>query len=303
MLSKGSTNYGHVDIKVEGFDATVGFRINRSRGKNLLTGYWRFPDGEWQKVNEHPIYGTGAKGKIISMASDAIRPVCKGLLAERDYREQQVFVICGPSCGGKPTLKEVLTMRHRNRFCTVTTTTTRPVRKGEQDEVDYQFLSREEFETRLAAAEFLEHDEVNGELYGVERSQLGAAEGNGRSTVLVTTPKGIQPIREWCRENRKSLTTVFVTAPTELLIERLLLRFRQDSEAKVKAYAARLRRLLAEEVEWINEADFDIVVESDTLEARENAISRILGVCEIGVIRHQLKRNGLNKHEQARLLA
>lgn len=237
------------------------------------------------------------------MATDAIRPVCEALSAEREYRAKQVFVICGPSCGGKSTLKGVLTTRHQKHFRTATTTTTRPVRNGEQDDVDYRFVSREEFEARLAAAEFLEHDEVNGEWYGVERSQLGAAEGNGRSMVIVTTPKGIQAIREWCRDNGKSLTTVFVTAPTGLLIERLLLRFRQDSEAKVNLYAARLRRLLSEEVDWINQEDYDIIVESDTLEAQENAIRRILGVCEVGVIRHQLKHTGSKRHEQARMSA
>ena len=74
-----------------------------------------------------------------------------------------LVVISGPSGSGKTTI--VTRLEEDPRVHVVTTATTRPMRKGEQDGVDYWFLTRPEFERRRAAGEFVEWQEVFGNGY------------------------------------------------------------------------------------------------------------------------------------------
>jgi guanylate kinase len=75
------------------------------------------------------------------------------------------IVITGPSASGKTKLVERL-LKNIPDSSRLITTTTRAPRPGEEDGVDYYFISREEFERRLKEDEFFEHAEVYGNLYG-----------------------------------------------------------------------------------------------------------------------------------------
>ena len=75
----------------------------------------------------------------------------------------------GPSGAGKDTLVEGLKARHERLLYSVSATTRAP-RQGERDNVDYFFLTRAEFERRIAQDAFLEWREYNASLYGMPRS-------------------------------------------------------------------------------------------------------------------------------------
>ena len=75
----------------------------------------------------------------------------------------------GPSGAGKDTLVEGLKARHERLLYSVSATTRAP-RQGERDNVDYFFVTRAEFERRIAQDAFLEWREYNGSLYGMPRS-------------------------------------------------------------------------------------------------------------------------------------
>jgi guanylate kinase len=85
-----------------------------------------------------------------------------------------LFIVSGPSGAGKDTLVEGLRVRHERLLYSISATTRAP-RAGERDGADYFFLSREEFERRAAAGEFLETREYNGQLYGTPRSFIDQA--------------------------------------------------------------------------------------------------------------------------------
>src|SRR5437016_12791354 len=82
-----------------------------------------------------------------------------------------VFVITGPSGVGKGTLIRGLMERLDGLELSVSATTRAP-RPGERDGVDYHFLTREEFDRRVAAGEFVEHADYAGRSYGTLRSEL-----------------------------------------------------------------------------------------------------------------------------------
>lgn len=82
-----------------------------------------------------------------------------------------LILISSPSGGGKNSvIKELIARFDRAAQCV--TTTTRPMRPGEVNGVDYFFLSRDEFEKKMAADEFVETNDYAGNLYGTERAVL-----------------------------------------------------------------------------------------------------------------------------------
>ena len=83
----------------------------------------------------------------------------------------RVFVITGPSGVGKGTLIRGLMERLDGLELSVSATTRAP-RPGESDGVDYHFLTREEFDRRVAAGDFVEHADYAGRSYGTLRSEL-----------------------------------------------------------------------------------------------------------------------------------
>ena len=80
-------------------------------------------------------------------------------------------MITGPSGVGKGTLIRGLMERLDGLELSVSATTRGP-RPGERDGVDYHFLTREEFDRRVAAGEFVEHADYAGRSYGTLRSEL-----------------------------------------------------------------------------------------------------------------------------------
>src|ERR1700728_1056714 len=94
-----------------------------------------------------------------------------------------VFIISAPSGSGKSTLVHKLMQRVPGLRFSVSYTTREP-RGQERDGRDYFFISREEFEVRIARDEFLEWAEVFGNYYGTHQSELERAERDGCDLVL-----------------------------------------------------------------------------------------------------------------------
>ncbi len=83
-----------------------------------------------------------------------------------------LLVISAPSGAGKLTLLNKVRESQAGSFVTTVSATTRAPRTGEEHGRDYYFLSREEFELKREAEEFVEWAEVHGNLYGTLFSEL-----------------------------------------------------------------------------------------------------------------------------------
>ena len=81
-----------------------------------------------------------------------------------------LVLVSAPSGGGKNVVIRQLMARYPGSVQLVTTTT-RPMRDGEKHGVDYYFISKEDFQYKLAAGGFVEHNEYNGNYYGTERGE------------------------------------------------------------------------------------------------------------------------------------
>ena len=173
-------------------------------------------------------------------------------------RAPLVLVITGPSGVGKGTLIRALRERLPGLELSVSATTRAP-RPGEVDGHDYHFLSREEFDRRLEAGEFLEHAIYAGNRYGTPRSELrrpAAGEGEPVGLVLEIELHGARQVREALPEAEQ----VFIAPPSLAALRARLVARGADEPPVVE------ERLRAARDELEARAEFRHVVVNDRLE-------------------------------------
>jgi guanylate kinase len=187
-----------------------------------------------------------------------------------------VFVLSAPSGAGKTSLSKRITAEMPDMMQVVTCTTRAP-RPGEQEGREYHFLSRQAFEQRLAAGDFLEWAQFNGQLYGTLRQSVEAATAAGQDVLLVIDVQGAAHHRKAGLE----AVYVFVLPPSwAVLAERL--RARGSESASTQA-----QRLLVARQELAHYTAYDYVVINDQLDKAVKTLQAII-VAE----RHRISRVG-----------
>jgi guanylate kinase len=183
-----------------------------------------------------------------------------------------LVLVSAASGAGKTTLvREVLAARPGMQRAV--TCTTRPPRPGEQDGVDYHFLTSERFARLLAAGKFIEHARVYGYDYGLLRAEVIKKLRAGTDVLVNVDVQGAATIRGIAArdpELQRSLVTIFLSPPSlELLAQRLRKRG-TDSE---KVIARRLRAAKREIKAWRH---FDYLIITNTVELdRQHALAII----------------------------
>ncbi len=161
-----------------------------------------------------------------------------------------LLVLSSPSGGGKTRIAKNL-LQARDDLGYSVSATTRPMRSGEREGVDYHFLTRDEFLRRREAGEFVESATYGGHLYGTLRSEIDRLFAQGRHAVLDIEIEGARQIRK----SFPNSLHVFVLPPSaEVLVQRLAGRKTEASEV-VRARVARA----AEELGAVAEYDYAIV--------------------------------------------
>jgi len=136
-----------------------------------------------------------------------------------------VFIISAPSGSGKSTLTRELIRQVPNLRFSISYTTRQP-RGQERDGYDYFFVSREEFERRLALGEFLEHADVFGNYYGTHMSELDRAASEGVDLVLDIDVQGARQLKG----KIPAAVSIFILAPSREILEHRLRARSQDSD-------------------------------------------------------------------------
>lgn len=177
-----------------------------------------------------------------------------------------LLVLSGPSGAGKGTLVERLVGARPE--CTFSiSATTRPRRSTEQDGVQYEFVTRDEFERRRSAGLFLEWAEVHDHLYATPVRFVDDQVRAGRVVVLDVDVQGGASVRR----ARKDAVSVFIHPPSVDALRQRLLKRATDAPDVVET---RLRNAPGELAEW---REYDYLVMNDDL---EQAVARLIAILD-----------------------
>ena len=161
-------------------------------------------------------------------------------------RKGMLLVVSGPSGAGKGTLMKQLVRTYEEYALSVSMTTRAP-RPGETDGREYFFVSREEFERKIADGGLIEHASYCGNYYGTPAEYVDKQLAAGRDVILEIEIQGALTIKE----RFPSALLLFVTPPS---IKELRRRLSGRGTETQEVIDARLRRA-AEEAEGIEAYD------------------------------------------------
>jgi guanylate kinase len=173
-------------------------------------------------------------------------------------------VVTGPSGAGKGTLIQLVLPRFPE-LAPAVSATTRSQRPGEQDGVHYWFLSREDFDAKIEAGEFLEWVDYVGNRYGTLRSEIDRLRAAGKAPLLELETEGALRVKR----REELAVTIFVTAPVEELERRLRQRATESSGAIGERIETAKQQLELQ-------GRFDFVVENDERERAADALAAII---------------------------
>ena len=171
-------------------------------------------------------------------------------------RRGLLFVVSAPSGTGKTTVVERL-VQVLPDLSLSRSYTSRPMRSGEADGIDYNFITRLRFEQMIAADDFLEWADVFGNLYGTCAVDAERDLSAGRDLVLVIDVQGARQVRRRC----PGTVGVFVMPPSFEILEQRLRGRSADPEDAIQ------RRLQTARDEVAAFTEYDYVVVNDELDA------------------------------------
>lgn len=183
----------------------------------------------------------------------------------------QLVVISGPSGAGKTSVCRALKQRPDVEFSV--SATTRAMREGERDGIDYHFLSREDFQRRLGENQFLEWATYNGNLYGTPRWPMDQALARGQTFLVEIEVKGTRQLRE------RGIPGLYVfIAPPSLAELRRRLEKRGSNDAVEIAQRVRIaEEELAAARELVDGAPlYDVILENADLDATIRRVQELI---------------------------
>lgn len=201
----------------------------------------------------------------------------------RSERIGTLFVLSAPSGAGKSTVAEKV-LEVTPRLSRSISHTTRPIRKGEVDGVDYHFVTRDAFEGMVERGEFIEWAEVHGNLYGTAYSNIDdIVLKRHDDLLLVIDVQGAASLREKGLER----VTIFLAPPSMGELEKRLSGRGSDSEEAVRV------RLANASYEMAEMDKFDYTVINDDL---STAVDEVRSIIVAERLRTRKKAPGFRGH-------
>ncbi|MCE3256791.1 MAG: guanylate kinase [Nitrobacter vulgaris] len=165
-------------------------------------------------------------------------------------RRGLMFVLSSPSGAGKTTLSRLLIERVEGLSLSVSATT-RPMRPGEVDGRDYEFVDDATFAAMVKHNDLLEWAVVFDNRYGTPRAPVYAALASGRDVLFDIDWQGTQQLREMARAD---VVSVFILPPSAADLEQRLHTRAQDADNIIRE---RMGRAAYELSHW---AEYDYIV-------------------------------------------
>jgi len=167
------------------------------------------------------------------------------------YSRGLLFIVSAPAGAGKTTLVTKLTEEFSNALTSVSFTTRKP-RQGEVDEVHYHFVTKEQFEKKVADKEFLEYVTLYGDYYGTSQKWVEEQQKKGRHVILTIDTQGAMQLKK--RQGMHGIY-IFIRPPSLEVLKVRLERRRTETPEVIEARLEWARQ----EMKLAGEYDYNIV--------------------------------------------
>jgi guanylate kinase len=192
-----------------------------------------------------------------------------------------LLVVSGPSGAGKSSICARVRKEMPELRFSVSCTTRQP-RKGEQHGKEYYFITRNEFEQKIAQNEFVEYAEVFGNFYGTLKSEVIKWIEQGDDVFLDIDIQGAIQIKQAAAQNellRKCAQSIFIVPPNLQELERRLRGRNSDSEEQIQQ---RLAKAGYEIGFW---REYDFVLVNDNLETAAAEMKSLIAMTRKATLR------------------
>ena len=177
-----------------------------------------------------------------------------------------LFVLSSPSGAGKTSIARYILDKDKNIKLSVSLTT-RKKRKNEKAGIDYDFISKDIFETKIKNNFFLEWATVFGNYYGTSREKVQKTLQEGNDVLFDIDWQGTQQLSD---NKDFDLVTIFILPPSKTVLEKRLNNRAQDSKIEV------IKRMSQASDEISHYMEYDYIVINNNLEDASNQVLSIL---------------------------
>lgn len=192
-----------------------------------------------------------------------------------------LLVVSAPSGCGKDTIIAEVLKKFDDAFLSVSMTT-RPMRPGEAEGVNYYFVSQREFEEKIDCGEMLEYARYGSNYYGTPAGPVRKLLEEGKTVVLIIEVQGAGNVKRMFPD----ACNIFIIPPSfEILEKRLRGRGTDDDESIIK-------RLDIAKDELARAVEFDYIVENDVL---EEAVEDIVTIIKAEKLKVNKMKNKLSE--------
>ncbi len=182
---------------------------------------------------------------------------------------KQVVVIAGPSGSGKDVIIRELEKRYKN-VTRMVTATTRPPRPGEQDGIDYHFMSNDDFKQEIKAGNILEHyyREETETYYGTYKPDVDTRIATGKIVFCQLQIVGAKYFKE-----HYHATTIFIEPPSLKVLDERIAARSVMSAIELKEREKITKEEIEQDAKWY---DYRVVNEEGKLEKAVDEVVAIL---------------------------
>ena len=175
-----------------------------------------------------------------------------------------LVIFSGGSGVGKNTV--IAEFLKREEFLLLPTYTTRNKREGESEGNPYYFITKEQFEQKIADGEFYEYENVHGNYYGTSKKLLKHFKETGKILLKDIDVLGTHNLVERIGNDEKLVTIFLKVDSVEVLRQRLTMRGEKEIEKRLSRY----------EMEQTHQTEYDYIISNNELQTTKGYVDSLI---------------------------
>ncbi len=191
-----------------------------------------------------------------------------------------IVVVSGPSGCGKSSLISEILREEKNIYFSLSSTT-RDIREGEKEGVNYFYISKEQFEKEINEGLFLEWAQVHGNYYGTSLKPIYQALQEKKLVILDIDVQGHEIVK---KKFEKILTSIFVTTPTKEELQNRLIHRGTDNKSTIET------RLKNAKIEMNRMDEYDYLVINDDFHTALSQLHTIIKAARLKPSQEDIKQ-------------